>query len=123
MLSRKVKIDLRRLGRAIPPRGAAKGGVVTTYTPTTIDTSDVNLSPGLEELVERLAQNNHDHWARKRIEEGWRYGATRNDHQKEHPDLVPYDQLPESERDYDRKTVVEALKAIVALGFELKKRR
>jgi hypothetical protein len=93
------------------------------YTPATIDTSNVNLSPDLEELVERLAQNNHDHWARKRIEEGWRYGATRNDNQKYHPDLVPYDQLPESEKEYDRKTVVEALKAIVALGFELKKRR
>lgn len=93
------------------------------YTPATIDTSNVNLSPDLDELVERLAQNNHDHWARKRIEEGWCYGATRNDNQKEHPDLVSYDQLPESEKEYDRKTVVEALKAILALGFELKKRR
>ena len=95
---------------------------MTTYSPTTIDSLHVNLSPDLEELVERLAENNHDHWARKRIEEGWRYGVTRNDNRKEHPDLVPYDQLPESEKEYDRETVVEALKAIVALGFELKKR-
>jgi RyR domain len=97
--------------------------VVTTYTPATIDTSHVILSPDLEELVERLAQNNHDHWARKRIEEGWCYGTTRNDNQKEHPDLIPYDQLPESEKEYDRKTVIEALKAIIALGYEVRKRR
>jgi hypothetical protein len=96
---------------------------VTTYTPATIDTSHIKLSPDLESLVERLAENNHDHWSRKRIEEGWRYGATRNDSQKEHPDLIPYHQLPESEREYDRKTVVEAIKAILALGYELKKLR
>jgi hypothetical protein len=96
---------------------------VTTYTPATIDTSHINLSPDFQELVEKLAQNNHDHWARKRIEEGWCYGVTRNDSQKLHPDLVPYDQLPESEKEYDRKSVVEALKAIVALGYELRKHR
>lgn len=100
-----------------------KNGPVTTYTPETIDTSRIRLGSDLEELVERLAQNNHDHWARKRIEEGWRYGATRKDKEKEHPDLVPYDELPESEKEYDRKTVVEAIKAIIALGYKVTKRR
>lgn len=94
---------------------------MTTYTPATIDTSHVNLSPDLEELVEKLAQNNHDHWARKRIDEGWRYGVNRNDSNKEHPDLVPYEQLPEAEKEYDRKTVIEALKAIIAMGYEVTK--
>jgi RyR domain len=97
--------------------------VLTTYTPETIDTKHVKLPADFDELVERLARNNHDHWARKRIDEGWRYGARRNDSAKEHPDLVPYDQLPESEKEYDRKTVLEALKAIIALGYEMRKRR
>ena len=96
---------------------------MTTYTPETIDTAHISLGAALEELVEKLAQNNHDHWARKRIQEGWRYGATRNDIDKEHPDLVPYNQLPESEKEYDRKTVVEALKSIIALGYEVRKPR
>lgn len=95
---------------------------MTTYTPETIDTSQIKLSSDLEDLVERLAKNNHDHWAQKRIDEGWRHGLKRNDAGKEHPDLVPYDQLPESEKEYDRKTVVEALKAIMALGYEVKRR-
>jgi hypothetical protein len=90
-----------------------------TYIPETIDTSHIDLRRDLEELVERLAQNNHDHWAKKRIEEGWQYGAKRDDRKKEHPDLLPYHRLPESEKDYDRKTVVEALKAIIALGYEV----
>jgi len=93
-----------------------------TYAPEPIDTSGVDLPSDLESLIEKLAENNHDHWAQQRLNEGWRYGKTRNDQRKEHPDLVPYDQLPESEKDYDRKTVVEALKAILALGYELKRR-
>jgi RyR domain len=90
------------------------------YNPQTIDTSRVHLSADLEELIEKLARNNHDHWARKRIDEGWRYGPARSDERKEHPDLVPYEELSEGEKEYDRKTVVEALKAIVALGWEMR---
>jgi hypothetical protein len=96
---------------------------MATYVPETIDTSQVEMEPELERLVEQLARNNHDHWAQSRINEGWRYGSKRDDHAKEHPDLVPYHDLPESEKEYDRKTVVEALKAIVALGYEIKPRQ
>jgi hypothetical protein len=92
-----------------------------SYDPKTIETSHVTFSPDITELIERLAQNNHDHWARGRIAEGWRYGIKRDDDHKEHPDLVPYDQLSDSEKGYDRKTVVEVLKAIIALGYEIKK--
>jgi hypothetical protein len=95
---------------------------VTIYHPKPIDTSRVNLPPELRELVERLAENNHDHWAQQRLDEGWRYGSQRNDSRKEHPDLVPYSELPESEKEYDRKTVVEAVKALLALGYDLKRR-
>ncbi len=95
---------------------------MTTYEPQPIDTSRVALSADLRELIECLARNNHDHWARKRLDEGWRYGPTRNDREKLHPDLVPYDKLPETEKDYDRKSVIETLKAIMALGYEIRRR-
>ena len=95
---------------------------MANYIPKTLETSHIRLTSDLEELVERLAQNNHDQWARSRIEEGWRYGEMRNDVDKLHPDLLPYEQLPETEKEYDRKTVVEALKAIIALGYEVRKR-
>jgi RyR domain len=92
---------------------------VGTYKPRTIDTSQVQLSTDLQELIELLAENNHDHWARKRIDEGWRYGPKRNDSKKEHPDLVPYAELTDSEKSYDRKTVIEVLKAIIAIGYKI----
>ncbi len=92
-----------------------------TYNPDTIDTSGVELNPRLSELIERLAANNHDHWALQRIAEGWRFGPERNDKAKTHPDLVPYEELQDSEKEYDRRSVVETLKAIIALGYRVEK--
>lgn len=90
------------------------------YTPTPIDTSDIELSPEISELCEKLAANTHDVWAKGRIEQGWTYGPVRDDAKKETPCLVPYDELPESEKDYDRNTAIETLKLIIKLGFEIK---
>jgi len=92
-----------------------------TYTPDPINTAGIELSSALSELVERLAENNHDHWALQRITEGWRYGPQRDDKAKTHPDLKPYKELPDSEKEYDRISVVQTLKAIVALGYRIEK--
>jgi hypothetical protein len=92
---------------------------MTTYVPKPLDTGDVQLPDGLQELMERLAENTHEVWAAQRIAEGWTYGPSRNDAAKKHPCLVPYDQLPESEREYDRRTAAEVLKAIVTLGYRI----
>lgn len=92
-----------------------------TYIPTPIDTTDVELSEELLELVELLAENTHDNWAAGRIAEGWTYGPVRNDELKQHPCLVPYNELPDSEKEYDRVTSMETLKAIQKLGWIIKK--
>lgn len=91
------------------------------YIPRPIDTSAVKLSTNLLELTELLAKNTHDIWAAKRLAEGWKYGATRNDERKEHPCLVPYEELPENEKEYDRETAMETLKVIEMLGFRIEK--
>lgn len=88
-----------------------------SYQPRPIDTSTVTLTDEILELTELLAENAHDIWARQRMAEGWQYGPERNDERKEHPDLVPYGQLPDSEKEYDRSAALETLKAIVALGY------
>jgi ryanodine receptor 2 len=91
------------------------------YTPKTIETGDVELSPELLLLTERIAANVHDVWAAGRIADGWRHGETRNDVRKLHPCLVPYEELPESEKEYDRKTAMETLKVIKKMGFRIEK--
>ncbi len=94
---------------------------MNTYDPKPIPTSGVVVPNELLELVERLSESNHDHWAVQRIAEGWTLGPKRDDESKSHPDLVPYGDLAESEREYDRTSVLETLKAIIALGYELRK--
>lgn len=89
------------------------------YTPKPLDTSDVILPQTLEALLDRLAENTHDVWAAQRMKDGWTYGPTRDDAKKLHPCLVPYAELPESEKEYDRKTAGETLKAIVKLGWRI----
>ena len=93
------------------------------YTPRPIDTANVKLPKVLLELTERLAENAHDNWALRRLGEGWTFGPTRDDAAKKHPDLIPYADLPEGEKEYDRKTAMETLKAIIALGYHIEKRR
>ena len=95
---------------------------INNYIPQPIDTSDVKLPKELETLVEQMAKNVHEVWAQTRIAQGWTYGAERNDALKHHPCLVPYEELPESEKEYDRKTSVETLKLILRLGFEIDKK-
>ena len=89
------------------------------YTPQPLDTSDVRLPNELEDLVENMAKNVHEVWAQGRIEQGWTYGEERNDALKKHPCLVPYEDLPESEKEYDRNTAVSTLKLILKLGFTI----
>lgn len=91
------------------------------YKPQPVDISDVELDKSLMELVEVMAKNVHDVWAETRIRDGWSYGPTRNDERKEHPCLVAYEELLESEREYDRNTAIGTLKLIHKLGFKVTK--
>ncbi len=86
------------------------------YTPQPLDTAHVALPANLQPLLERLAKNTHEVWAAQRIKDGWTYGPQRDDAKKHHPCLIPYEDLPESEKEYDRKTAGEVLKAILVLG-------
>jgi ryanodine receptor 2 len=92
------------------------------YQPRPIDTSKSVLPKDLLDLTEKLAENAHDVWARRRLSEGWTLGPKRDDTAKKHPDLIPYAELPESEKQYDRQTAMETLKAIVVLGYRIEKR-
>lgn len=92
-----------------------------TYQPKPIDTKHVSLPSELAQLVELLAENTHENWSAQRIKDGWTYGPVRNDALKHHPCLVPYGELSETEKEYDRVTSMETLKAIVALGWRVEK--
>ncbi len=92
------------------------------YVPQAMDTSDIQLSEELNVLIEQMAKNVHEVWAQSRIEQGWTYGNERSDALKQHPCLIPYEELPEVEKAYDRDTALGTLKLISKLGFKIIKK-
>ena len=91
------------------------------YIPEPMDLSLVDLPESLIQLSERIAENVHEVWAKARMDEGWTYGEKRDDVHKKHPCLVPYDELPEEEKEYDRNTAMNTIKMVKKLGFRIER--
>ena len=91
----------------------------TTYHPAPIDLSVVQLSEDLKKLGEELAENAHEVWAMERQSEGWTYGPKRDDHKLQTPDMIPYTQLPDTEKQYDRLMATETIRLLIAKGYKI----
>ena len=91
------------------------------YIPMPIDTADVEIGQDILELAELLARNTHEVWAANKIREGWKYGPVLDRDARTHPSLVAYEELPESEKDYDRRTSQETLKVLIRLGYQIER--
>ena len=91
------------------------------YTPNPVDTSKIVLNEDLLALTEKIAENVHEVWANGRIADGWTYGVGRDDNARTTPCLVPYNELSEEEKSFDRNTAMETLKFITALGYKIEK--
>lgn len=90
------------------------------YTPNPMDTSNITLPPEItDEVLEILARNTHEVWSLGRIQEGWTYGKEKDSVKKTHPCLIPYDDLPESEKEYDKRTSCESLLVLLKLGYKI----
>jgi len=92
------------------------------YSPNPINVSQVEMPKDLNKLMEQIAEQVHEVWAAKRIEEGWQFGLERDDRLKTHPCLIPYAELPESEKEYDRETAKQSLKLIMKLGYHVERK-
>lgn len=91
------------------------------YDPRPINASYCQLPDNLYELMEAIAENCHDIWARQRMDDGWTYGPQRDDEHKKHPDLVPYSDLTESEKEYDRKMAQGTLELVRRIGYRIER--
>jgi len=90
------------------------------YKPKPVDTSDVFVDEKILVISEQLAKNTHEVWAEGKLKEGWRYGKKLDADKKEHPSLIPYEELSEAQKDYDRHTAMETIKVLIKLGFSVK---
>lgn len=89
------------------------------YCPNPIDVSAIELPETLISLKESIAKNVHETWAATRMAAGWKYGPERDDALKLHPDLVPYEDLPEEEKQFDRLTGENTIKFIIKMGYRI----
>jgi tetratricopeptide (TPR) repeat protein len=119
-----LRLLLERLGLGEPDAflEPTQGGPVTRdYVPKPMDTAGVPLRDDLREAIERVAEQVHEMWAHKRFAEGWTYGPERDDQKKQHPDLVPYAELTEGEKDFDRASARETVRALLAMGYRIER--
>ena len=91
------------------------------YIPAPVDTSGIAVTPEILIISEAMAKNTHEVWAAGRMADGWSWGPVRDDQAKKHPGLVPYEELSEEEKEYDRRTSMETLKLLLSLGYHLEK--
>ncbi|KAG9481022.1 hypothetical protein GDO78_010331 [Eleutherodactylus coqui] len=87
-----------------------------SFIPCPIDTSQIVLPPHLEKIRDKLAENIHELWGMNKIELGWIYGKVRDDNKRQHPCLVEFSKLPETEKNYNLQMSTETLKTLLALG-------
>lgn len=95
--------------------------IAAEYKPQPFNVDNIQLPDSLLALTEAIAENTHDCWAQARLSQGWSYGPMRDDITKKHPDLIPYSQLKEEDKEYDRVTAMNAIKLIVAMGYSIQK--
>ena len=91
----------------------------SNYIPSETMLDSIPLPKKLTDNIDLIARRVHDEWARKRISEGWSYGPSQDISKKHHPSLVPYDELPENEKEYDKQTALTTLKTVVSIGFRI----
>lgn len=89
------------------------------YKPAPLDLSAVSLTPKLEELVDQLAENTHNLWARERIQQGWTYGLNEDSENHRSPHLVPYSKVDEAIKKANRDTASETVRTLLVYGYVL----
>lgn len=89
------------------------------WAPPPPGTADVKVPDSLHALIEILAEEAHNNWARQRLSEGWRYGHRLSRRRKTHPLLVPYSALTHAEQEADRVVAMGSVKVILRHGYTL----
>ncbi|XP_019717005.1 ryanodine receptor 1b isoform X5 [Hippocampus comes] len=89
------------------------------YKPAPLDLSHVKLTPNQNQLVEKLAENGHNVWARDRVRQGWTYSIVQDILNKRNPRLVPYNLLDERTKKTNRDSVNNAVRTLIGYGYNI----
>ena len=79
------------------------------------------VSEDIKDILEEVAAEIHNVWMRERIRDGWTWSEASDSTKKTHSSLIPYSELPESEKNYDRRTALVTIKCLMDKGFTIQK--
>uniref|UniRef100_A0A8C3ASD1 Ryanodine receptor 2 n=1 Tax=Cyclopterus lumpus TaxID=8103 RepID=A0A8C3ASD1_CYCLU len=89
------------------------------YKPAPLDLSHIKLTSTQEAMVDKLAENAHNVWARDRIRQGWTYGIQQDVKSRRNPRLVPYILLDERTKKSNKDSLREAVRTLLGYGYNL----
>ncbi|XP_053238596.1 ryanodine receptor 2 isoform X17 [Podarcis raffonei] len=89
------------------------------YKPAPMDLSCIKLTPSQEAMVDKLAENAHNVWARDRIRQGWTYGIQQDVKNRRNPRLVPYALLDDRTKKSNKDSLREAVRTLIGYGYNL----
>uniref|UniRef100_A0A4W6FE05 Ryanodine receptor 2 n=1 Tax=Lates calcarifer TaxID=8187 RepID=A0A4W6FE05_LATCA len=89
------------------------------YKPAPLDLSHIKLTSTQEAMVDKLAENAHNVWARDRIHQGWTYGIQQDVKNRRNPRLVPYTLLDERTKKSNKDSLREAVRTLLGYGYNL----
>ncbi|XP_064176615.1 ryanodine receptor 2 isoform X2 [Anguilla rostrata] len=89
------------------------------YKPAPMDLSHIKLASTQEAMVDKLAENAHNVWARDRIRQGWTYGIQQDVKNRRNPRLVPYALLDERTKKSNKDSLREAVRTLLGYGYNL----
>ncbi|KAJ3590256.1 hypothetical protein NHX12_008210, partial [Muraenolepis orangiensis] len=93
--------------------------MANSYKPAPLDLNHVKLTPNQNQLVEKLAENGHNVWARDRVRQGWTYSIVQDILNKRNPRLVPYILLDEKTKKTNRDSVNNAVRTLIGYGYNI----
>uniref|UniRef100_A0A8C4LBH4 Ryanodine receptor 2 n=1 Tax=Equus asinus asinus TaxID=83772 RepID=A0A8C4LBH4_EQUAS len=89
------------------------------YKPAPMDLSFIKLTPSQEAMVDKLAENAHNVWARDRVRQGWTYGIQQDVKNRRNPRLVPYALLDDRTKKSNKDSLREAVRTLLGYGYNL----
>ncbi|KAK6101668.1 RIH domain family protein [Brugia pahangi] len=91
------------------------------FKPQPLDCHEIVLDDNMFSLIDALAKNTHNVWAREKIRRGWTFGLNEfvNISQKRSPHLVPYEVVDQRIKEANRESATEFIKTLQLFGIFL----
>eukprot|EP00002_Diphylleia_rotans_P021370 TRINITY_DN4160_c0_g1_i4.p1 TRINITY_DN4160_c0_g1~~TRINITY_DN4160_c0_g1_i4.p1 ORF type:complete len:1093 (+),score=211.13 TRINITY_DN4160_c0_g1_i4:154-3432(+) len=113
-----------RISELVPPRCYEPiediEEVAKNYNPRIMNIAGINID-FIKDLIDVIAEHVHDQWTLTKLNDGWKYDPVRDNGKKQHPMMVPYKDLTENEKSYDKNMAKQSIRLIVSLGYTIKK--